>query len=169
MPSWVPVAWEGIFSRYPRAYAAWHLKFKLKLNVPFVHSFLMVHIPPDHRLIQPNGRRKEPRRPQYSSPIPLLQLGVSETELPTQIRFHLAHNARHRIFRRNHQHHMNMVYLNTPLLNQHIGMILLDLRYLLLHKDLEASPQNASAVFGDPHHMVLMLVRPMSTETNFHA
>ena len=49
--------------RYPRAHAAWHLKFKFELNLPFVHPFLMLHVPPDDGLIQPNGRRKKPRRP----------------------------------------------------------------------------------------------------------
>ncbi len=156
-------------SRYPRAHATWHLKFKLQLHLPFIHSFLMVHVPPDHRLIQPNRRREEPRRPQHRPPVGLFQLGVPETKLPTQIRFHLAHNARHGLFRRNHQHHMNMVNLNTPLLDKHIRMIMLDLRKMFFHKEFDCPPQNASAIFGDPHHMVLMLICTMGAEANFHA
>jgi hypothetical protein len=95
-------------SRYPRAYAAWHLKFKFELNLPFVHSFLMLHVPPDDGLIQPHSRREEPRRPQHRSPVHPLQFGIPEPQLPTQIRFHLAHNTRDRIFRRYHQHHVDM-------------------------------------------------------------
>jgi len=122
--------------------------------VPFVHSFLMVHVPSDNRLIQPNHRREQPR----------LQRGVPQTKMPTQIRFHLAHHARYRIFRRNHQPHMNMINLNAPVLDQHIRMIVLDLRSMFLYKDLDRPSQNASALFGDPHHMIVMRIR-----ANFHA
>ena len=64
---------------------------------------------------------------------------------------------------------MNMVNLNTPLLNKHIGMIMLDLREMFFHKDFDRPPQNASTIFGDPHHMVLMLIRAMGTEPSVHA
>ena len=40
---------------------------------------------------------------------------------------------------------------------------------MLLHKDLDRPPQNTSAILGDPHHMILMLIGPMTTEANFHA
>ena len=64
---------------------------------------------------------------------------------------------------------MNMVNLNAPLLDNHIRMIVLDLRSMFLHKDLDRPSQNASAILGDPHHMILMLIRTMGTEANFHA
>ena len=129
----------------------------------------MVHVPSDNRLIQPNHRREQPRRPQHRAPVGLLQRGVPQTKMPTQIRFHLAHHARYRIFRRNHQPHMNMINLNAPVLDQHIRMIVLDLRSMFLYKDLDRPSQNASALFGDPHHMIVMRIRTMGTEANFHA
>lgn len=145
------------------------LKFKLELDLPFVHCFLMGYLPPDDGLIQPNSRREESGRPPHRSPVGPLQLGIPEPKLPTQIRFHLAHNTRNPIFRRNHQHDMYVINLHTPLLDLHIGVIGLDLRYRLLHKHLDRPPQNTSPVFGDSHHMVLVLIGPMSTEANFHA
>ena len=39
---------------------------------------------------------------------------------------------------------------------------------MLLHKDLDRPPQNASAILGEPYHMILMLIRTMGTEANFH-
>ncbi len=91
-------------SRYPRAYAAWHLKFKFEVNLPFVHSFLMLHVPPDDGLIHPHRRREEPRRPQHRPPVRPFQVGIPQPQLPTQIHLHLAHNTRDRIFRRYNQH-----------------------------------------------------------------
>ncbi len=123
--------------RYPRAHAARHLKFKFELNLPFVHSLLMLHVPPDDSLIQPHGRREKSRRPQHCPPVRPLQFGIPPSQLLTQIGFHLPHNTRYGIFRRYHQHHVNMVNLDTPLLNLYIGMKLLNLRYLLLDKDVE--------------------------------
>jgi len=37
----------------------WRLQFKLELHLPFVHSFLMVHVSSDHRLMYANSRREE--------------------------------------------------------------------------------------------------------------
>ncbi len=129
----------------------------------------MSYVPPDHRLIQAHGRREEPGGPQHGSPVSPFQLGIPKSKLPTHIRFHLAHNTWDSIFRRNHQHHMNVVNLHTPLFDLPIRMIALDFRYMLLHKELDHSPQNASPILRNPHHMVLMLLRTMSTESNLHA
>jgi hypothetical protein len=57
-----------------------------------------------------------------------------------------------------------MINLNAPVLDQHIRMIVLDLRSMFLHKDLDRPSQNASALFGDPHHMIVMRIRTMGTE-----
>ncbi len=89
--------------------------------------------------------------------------------LSAHIRFHLVLKTRDRIFRRYAHHHMNMVNLHTPLLYVHIGMIVLDLRQMLWHKELDRPPQNPSAILGDPHPRILMLIRTMSPEANFHA
>jgi len=155
--------------RYPRAYAAWHLQFKFQLNLPFVHSLLMLHVPPDDGLIQSHRQREKPWRPPHRSPVRPLQLGIPEPQLPTHIRFHLTHNTRDRIFLRYHQHHVDMVNLHTPLLCLHIGMILLNLWSLFLHNELDGPPQIAPSIFWDPHHMLVMLIGPIGTEANLHA
>lgn len=100
------------------------------MNLTFVHSFLMLHVLPDDGLIQPPySRSEEPRRPQHRPPVRPLQLGIPEPQLPSQIRFHLAHNTRDRILGGITS---TMVNLHTPLLYLHIKMILLNLRQLLL-------------------------------------
>lgn len=76
----------------------------------------------------PTVEEKNPGDHNTAPPVRPLQFGIPEPQLPTQIRFHLAHNTRNRIFRRYHQHHLDMVNLHTLLLYLHIGMILLDVR-----------------------------------------
>jgi len=147
-----PAPHKRLQCRYPRAYAAWHLKFKFELNLPFVHSFLMLPVPPDDGLIQSHSRREKPWRPQHRAPVRPLQLEIPEPQLPTQIRFHPTHNTGDPIFRRYHQHHEDRVNLHTQLLSLHIGMILVDLWSLLLHKELDGP---APSILGVPHYMLV--------------
>ena len=83
----LPVFLNHFFqSRYPRAYAAWNLK--LKLNVPFVHSFLMVHVLPTHLtsvLFNPTVEENPLEHhslPRHASPMLVILRGLMGQRIP---------------------------------------------------------------------------------------
>lgn len=129
----------------------------------------MLYVPPDHRLIQFTSRREKAGRPPPRSPLCPLQPGIPEPKWPTYTPFHLAHKTRTHIVRRKHQSDRYVINLHMPLLDLHIGVIVLDLRYLLWHNHLDRPLQKPSTVLGESHLMVLVRTGPMSPETDVHA
>ena len=106
--------------------------------------------------------------PQFSTPQLLLHLRKLLKNHPSRNTFQPLHDLGETIARWGRQKDVHMIvhyFLGINFKSIPLGNLLKN----PLQPTRYSLPQDHSPIFGDPHHMILMLIRPMGTEPNFHA
>ena len=131
---------------------------------------LPFHVCHDLFLIQPNRGHKKAGRPNY----PLLPIHFSQPRKlfpqPTcRILLHLSNHRTHRIFRRNHHQHVNMVNLHTQLNDLTPRQTPYDFREKFSQITPHTRIQDTAAIFRNPNNVVLRSINSVTRYSGFHA
>ena len=127
----------------------------------FLFLLLMLDISFNYVFIYSCRANKIASRPEMIAPVRLLfHLRVAIEQLYRKLTFQYTHHLRNRYFWRNRHNKMNVVILDTHLLNltflpftQHL--------YIFLYQLLDFSIQDPKSVFWYPNNMVVTLVNYM--------
>jgi len=137
------------------------IKTMLLFFCTFLFFLLILYVSLYRLFVNSDGADKITTRPEMISPIWFfLHLGVAFEQLYGQLTFQYSHHLRNRYLWRNRQYNMNVVCLDTHLLNltffpfaQHPNIFFYEL--------LDFPSQDPKPIFGNPNNMILTFVDNM--------
>jgi hypothetical protein len=118
--------------------------------------------------LMPTVDEKNPGGPELIPSVYLSYFVDPVPQFTTRVGFDFPNDSRNTVLRWDNYDQMHLVALDAVPLNFNVRVIPLNVENVLLNKTLYLSLQYPFAILGDPNNMILVVICPMSTESDFH-